>query len=212
MIVNVDITDEDIKFANKMRASQSNVCKFCPVNVALTRMGYKTTVGSLSSDDYIVTVFSKPGMVVNVHVPPDVNPILYKWDTDIEMEPFSFNIDMPELEMTCRNWRTEMSERIKPVVGMGATLAYPQDRYGYVITNVSKSCKVITVRRLSDDVLQPAHYCNGYPVFDHIFCGLMDLDCYEGEWKAYLHKDGRYYLGGTLLSIGTARYYRNYAE
>ena len=53
-------------------------------------------------------------------------------------------------------------------INVGATLCYPDDRYGYVI--VDKTAKTILVRRLSHDArkIGPAKdNCNGFLVFNH---------------------------------------------
>lgn len=96
--------------------------------------------------------------------------------------------------------------------GLGMTLRLAQDSYPYVIVGVMK--KFIRIRRVHTDGLEPSHYCNGFPVFFKEFSAeeLEQRYLREGAaLKAYLHKDGQYYLGGSRLSPG-ARYFRNYAD
>ena len=68
----------------------------------------------------------------------------------------------------------------KPQTGEGATLILWSDRHAYTINEVKKS--YIVVNRDS----QPVNYK-----------------------KAYLRKDGNYYLGGHLLKIGFREEYRD---
>ena len=62
---------------------------------------------------------------------------------------------------------------IQPKIGDGATLILWSDRQAYTVIDVKKSYVVV-----SRDSQPPAHR------------------------KAYLRKDGNYYLGGHLLKIG----------
>lgn len=109
-----------------------------------------------------------------------------------------------------------MSTKIEP--GTGATLLYPQDRMPYVV--VGSTEKTITVVPLPMVSYQTGHKPrgkhNGFPVWDHTY---TDDEIEEfttkaliGPKRAYLRKDGRYYLGGTPMSVGKARFYRNYAD
>lgn len=102
-----------------------------------------------------------------------------------------------------------------PTVGMGATLCYPQDRHPYVIVAVGATGKTVQVLPLKTEGLKPTGKCNGFPVFDHKIEGDeigKRMDGMAIRKTAHLRKDGRFYLGGTPLAIGSAQYYRNYAE
>ena len=100
---------------------------------------------------------------------------------------------------------------VTPEVGMGATMCYPQDCYPYVVIAVGPNAKTLKVLRLRTDGLKPSGQCNGFPVFDED----VPTDRIEGGTLpaiAYLRKDGRYYVKGTRLSVGRARYSRNWAD
>lgn len=106
-----------------------------------------------------------------------------------------------------------------PQVGQGATEFLPQDRWGYVITKVSKSGRQITLARLETPDLttghKPAGDCNGFPVWDHTYTD-EELQTMQrpGEIKAFYSENaGCYRIGGYApLSVGFARYYRNFAD
>lgn len=107
-----------------------------------------------------------------------------------------------------------VTEQPQPEVGMGATLLYPQDRYPYVITAVT--AKTITVQRVETVSTKtghsPSHYNGPYPVWSHTYTAEeLDNLAIDGERRAYLHRDGRYYLGRTPLLVGEAIYHRDFS-
>lgn len=102
-----------------------------------------------------------------------------------------------------------------PAVGQGATLVYPDDRYLFRITAVSKSGHKITMEWILTTGLKPDDYCNGFTVFDHIYTAeeIAAAPASKDIRHAYRNKDGKYRVGGSIpVIIGTARYRRNYAD
>lgn len=106
-----------------------------------------------------------------------------------------------------------MSQIVIPAVGMGATLAYPQDRCPYVV--VAVGARTVKVLPLRTDGLDPTGQCNGFPVFDYVFSAEQITERVQLNMlpkTAYRRKCGNFYLGGTLLLVGRARYFRNFAD
>lgn len=105
----------------------------------------------------------------------------------------------------------------EPVVGMGATLLYPQDRYGYVITRVSPSGKTVWVQPLApvsaETGHEPARYDGPWPVWSHTYTD-AERDTmrqeHGAERQVRLTKRG-WQSNGTPFAIGAARYHRNYS-
>lgn len=104
---------------------------------------------------------------------------------------------------------------VTPVVGMGATMVYVQDTYGYVITEVSESGKTIKIQRLAtvdtSTGHKPAYYEGPFPVWSHDYTPDEMEAMREGVTEvARLTKRG-WSARGTLVQIGTAHYHRNYS-
>ena len=104
-----------------------------------------------------------------------------------------------------------------PEVGAGATKFYPSDRYGYVVTAVSASGRVVTLEELEVPTLRTGHtaegLCNGFPVWDHTYTEEELTTMRTGRTvKANLSRRGYRIAGCTPVAFGSARYFRNYAE
>lgn len=106
-----------------------------------------------------------------------------------------------------------------PQVGQGATEFLPQDRWGYVVTKVSKTGRKITLNRLETPSLstghQPEGNCNGFPVWDHTYTDeeLQTMRRDGDVYAFYSDKRGGFTIGGYApVSVGFARYYRNFAD
>ncbi len=104
----------------------------------------------------------------------------------------------------------------EPVVGEGATLCYPQDTYGYVITRVSPSGKTFWMVPLAlvDKTTghEPDHYEGPFPVWSHTYTEQereeMRLDTKEIVVRKVKRGWSR---NGTPVALGSARYHRNYS-
>lgn len=106
----------------------------------------------------------------------------------------------------------------RPEVGQGATLHYPQDTYGFVVTKVSESGKTVTLAELVSPSLNTGHEVNHYdgpfPVWDHIYTEdeLKSMVDSNGKTTTIrLNKNGRWMSKGTPFTVGAARYHRNYS-
>ncbi|WP_155855165.1 hypothetical protein [Actinotalea ferrariae] len=109
-----------------------------------------------------------------------------------------------------------------PVVGMGATQVFPQDRYPYVVVAVSRTGHAIWVKPLKTVSTQtghePAGRCNGFPVWDHTYTDAEVkalVDQHAEPTKLTRRGDGRYRPVGSgelAFGLGQARYFRNYAD
>lgn len=109
-----------------------------------------------------------------------------------------------------------------PAVGMGATQVYPQDRYPYVVVEVSRTGHAIWVKPLrtvfSDTGHEPEGRCNGFPVWVHVYTEDEIRDLVQADVapvKLTRRTDGRYRpVGGNdlIFGLGQARYFRNYAD
>jgi hypothetical protein len=104
----------------------------------------------------------------------------------------------------------------EPKVGMGATLYYPDDRYGYVVTRVSPSGKTITVRALEtpnrDTPNVRFDMSNPFGIVSLQYSDSQRETMQTGDHRsAHLRKDGCYYLSDSPLILGSAVYYRNNA-
>lgn len=106
-----------------------------------------------------------------------------------------------------------------PQVGQGATKIYPQDRYGMVVTKVSKSGRVIHLASLETPGVSTGHepegLCNGFPVWNHQYTEDELVSMKIGNEQKAFWSDKRkcYMMGGhTPVSVGQARYYRNFAD
>lgn len=104
-----------------------------------------------------------------------------------------------------------------PEVGMGVTLMYPQDRYGFVIIRVSPSGKTIWIAPLKGVDLstghQPARYDGPFPVWSHTYTDEERASMIlEGapERQVRLGKRG-WASHGTPYSVGQAVMHRNYS-
>ena len=123
-------------------------------------------------------------------------------------------------------------ENITPVVGMGATLHFPQDTYPYVIVAVSKSGKSATIERLhtvdKSTGHEPSRFDGPFSVWDHVYTPeelqahrytkeeierFEAARVYTGEkflTTIRLGKNGWGYKG-LRFTVGTARYHRNFS-
>jgi len=104
--------------------------------------------------------------------------------------------------------------RNPPQVGQGATLVYPEDRYPYIIIGVSPSGHRITLQEVQAKAVAPADTHNGFPVFDHVYseAELAQAELLKRTVTATRRRDGSYYVGGSKMEIGQARYYRDYSS
>lgn len=107
----------------------------------------------------------------------------------------------------------------QPEIGMGATLCYPDDRYPYVVTSVTKTTIVVeplvTVSKATGH--PPTRMRGPFPIWDHAYspdemATLRHPDGRSLRRRAHRRKDGRFYLHGTPLLVGEARYRRDYSD
>jgi hypothetical protein len=120
-----------------------------------------------------------------------------------------------------------------PVPGMGASIVLPSDRYPYFVVKVSDNKKYIDLVEITDIHgnagrdkygIKPEFYINGFPYYNHYFTSAQVLGEYA-EWqknpadygkriveRAYLRKNGHYYLKGIPLFMGNAIYRRDYSD
>lgn len=99
-------------------------------------------------------------------------------------------------------------------VGDLATLCYPSDLYPYIVTAVSPTGRKATIAPIDYTKVQTlAGYHNGFPVHDHSFTAAEALEHVQRDWPrtAYLGANG-YTEGGTPLTLGVARYRRDYSD
>ena len=117
---------------------------------------------------------------------------------------------------------------VQPVVGMGATLCYPQDQYPYRITKVSLTGSVIEVERLvwatpaeiaagslDRPMMKPDYMRGPYPIYARIVDATnapVMPHWKEAPERAYRNAQGGYAIGGTPLNIGVARYRRDWSD
>lgn len=104
-------------------------------------------------------------------------------------------------------------------IGTHATKAYPQDMYPMVVVKVSESGKtiwldsVLTVNTTTGHA--PAYYNGPWPVWDHKYTDeeVSALQSHTDPVRATLRKDGTWKISGTTtpVTIGAARYYRNFS-
>lgn len=106
----------------------------------------------------------------------------------------------------------------RPEVGQGATLHYPQDTYGFVVTKVSESGKTVTLAELISPSLATGHevdrHDGPFPIWDHTYTEdeLKSMVDPAGKITTIrLNKNGRWMSKGTPFTVGKARYYRNYS-
>lgn len=109
-----------------------------------------------------------------------------------------------------------------PAVGMGATQFYAQDRYPYVVVEVSRTGHAIWVKPLETVSTwtghTPAGSCNGFPVWDHTYTEdevKSLVQDHVAPRKLTRRSDGRYRPVGcsdVVFGLGHARYFRNYAD
>lgn len=106
----------------------------------------------------------------------------------------------------------------RPQIGQGATLHYPQDTYGFVVTKVSDSGKTVTLAELVSPSLATGHtvdrHDGPFPIWDHTYTEdeLKSMIDPQGKVTTIrLNKKGRWASKGTPFTVGKARYYRNYS-
>lgn len=91
------------------------------------------------------------------------------------------------------------------------TIRYPQDAYPALI--VGRTAKTLTCRMVSVDGLTPTGSHNGFPVFDHTFTEEQAAARLVGKpFKVYATKTGWRYGSCLPVSLGQARYFRNYSD
>lgn len=94
-------------------------------------------------------------------------------------------------------------------VGDPATMVYPSDRHPYVVIAVSKNGSKITLEALDTEGLTPAYRNGPFPVFD----AEVDTSRRTGRTiVAHLGRNGYNYAGSTPISIGHARYHRDWSD
>lgn len=103
---------------------------------------------------------------------------------------------------------------------LGATLFYPQDRYGYVVIDATKSGKTLTVMRLETVDKSTGHevaYFEGpYPVWSHTYTDQerREMRRLGTETLKWNERQQRYMRGGrkgTPFLVGEAQYHRNFS-
>ena len=117
---------------------------------------------------------------------------------------------------------TQTTAPVAPLPGMGATEVFPQDRYPLQIVKVSPTGHaiwVVPVLHVGPSTGHtPAGLCNGFPVWDHTYTraelGALTLATKRCAEKATRRNDGTYRLVGsqTRIAVGSAHYYRNFAD
>jgi len=101
-----------------------------------------------------------------------------------------------------------------PEVGIGATLNYPQDSYGYVVVDVSKTGQVVTLDALERPTKStghvPEYHTGGFPVWNHEYTPVELVSMRTGRRiRVHRHSNGRYYSGRAPITFNGARYYRD---
>lgn len=100
-------------------------------------------------------------------------------------------------------------------IGTPCTLNYPQDRYGYVVVEISKNGKRALIERLSEGGLVVAGYCNSFPVFDHTYTPEECQSMRTGRVHAMRWTKRGWVMDGddkSPITVGRARYFRNHAD
>ena len=102
---------------------------------------------------------------------------------------------------------------------IGATLHYPQDKYGYVVVGSTKSGKTVQVVALTTPDIQTGHHVarwHGiFPVWDHTYTDaeLSSMkssgDALAVRWSE--RRQGWRLQGSVPFSVGSARYYRDHS-
>jgi hypothetical protein len=112
-----------------------------------------------------------------------------------------------------------MQDFIKPEVGQGVTLHYPQDSYPFVITEVSASGKTIKIQPVEpvsrDTGHEPARFDGPWPVWSHTYTA-EELQTLKRETPTpdtlrYNSRSRRWAGRNGDWSVGVARYHRNYS-
>ena len=109
-------------------------------------------------------------------------------------------------------------EFVKPEVGQGVTVHYPQDSYPYVIVEVSASGKTIKIQGVKPVSRatghEPARFDGPFPVWSHTYTPeeLQELK-YENTIPWTIRWTPQNGWGGKrkLYTVGEARYHRNYS-
>lgn len=110
-----------------------------------------------------------------------------------------------------------VQEFVKPEVGQGVTLSYPQDSYPYVIVEVSasgKTIKIVPVETVSKSTgHEPARFDGPFPVWSHTYTA-QELQALKRDavprpirWTPQNGWGGK----GNRYTVGVARYHRNYS-
>lgn len=99
-----------------------------------------------------------------------------------------------------------------PVAGNPATLTYPHDRYPYIVTAVSKTAHTITLQALDTDGVEPQGFWNGCPVYDHTFKLPDTAKRAERTIQAKRNRAGSYQVGDVPVTLGMARYCRDFVD
>jgi len=115
---------------------------------------------------------------------------------------------------------TVVAALIESGFNLGATLFYPQDRYGYVVIDSTKSGKTLTIMRLETVDMTTGHtvdhFDGPFPVWSHTYTEdemrtMRRLGTETIKWseprKGYM-RGGR---KGTPFLVGVAQYHRNYS-
>ncbi len=108
-------------------------------------------------------------------------------------------------------------------VGMGATMHYPSDSYGYAVAAVSASGKTITLVRMphpsSYGVKGGDDYVVSHTYTDEQIAGVLGMQATQtgrvATTTARRSTDGRFYVGGKSgrpVVIGSAYFRRNYMD
>lgn len=109
-----------------------------------------------------------------------------------------------------------VQEFVKPEIGSGMTLIYPQDDYPLVVVGTSASGKTVKVRRVKSVDRStghaPARYAGQWPIWDHIYSrDELESLAYGPTFKVRYTRKG-WTASGTPVFQGHARYYRNYSH
>ena len=101
-----------------------------------------------------------------------------------------------------------------PTIGQGATKYYPQDRYGYVITKVTKT--TFTAVRLTPVSATtghtPASFAGPWPVWHHTYTAEEMATMQEPGTEIVVRKTKQgWRASGTSFYVGSAVFHRDYS-
>lgn len=104
-----------------------------------------------------------------------------------------------------------------PAPGAGATAHYPQDEYPFVITRVSGTGHTFWMIPLTEvdrsTGHEPSRFEGPFPVWDHTYTPseLLSLRRDDASEVAVARTASGWSRDGVPVTVGSARYYRNYS-